>query len=241
MTYLWAYLAGVLTLINPCVLPLLPIVLATALQASRFGPLALAAGLVLTFVVVGVVISAFGAAIGIDERLITNVAATMMVIFGVVLLVPPAQIWLSGLFSPVASGANARIDNGAAVGSDKGIRGQFVIGLLLGAVWSPCIGPTLGGAIGLAASGEGLLQASFTMIMFGFGVSTVMLALAYGSREVLARRRDALKSIMPYAKPVMGASLALVGVLLLFHLERVIEGWLLDLMPAWLLNLSVSV
>ncbi|MFT5448027.1 MAG: cytochrome c-type biogenesis protein [Gammaproteobacteria bacterium] len=243
MTYLWAYLAGILTLINPCVLPLLPIVLATALQASRFGPLALAAGLVLTFVLVGVVISAFGAAIGIDERLITNIAATMMVSFGVVLLIPPAQIWLSGLFSPVASGANARIDSGAEVGGGKGkgIRGQFMIGLLLGAVWSPCIGPTLGGAIGLAASGEGLLQATLTMIMFGLGVSTVMLALAYGSREVVARRRDTLKSIMPYAKPMMGVSLLLVGLLLLFHLERVIEGWLLDLMPAWLLNLSVSV
>jgi len=116
-----------------------------------------------------------------------------------------------------------------------------MIGLLLGAVWSPCIGPTLGGAIGLATSGEGLAQATFTMVMFGLGVSTVMLALAYGSREVLARRRDALKSIMPYAKPIMGASLLLVGLLLLFHLERVIEGWLLDLMPVWLQDLSVSV
>lgn len=241
MTYLWAYLAGVLTLINPCVLPLLPIVLATALQASRFGPLALAAGLVLTFVVVGVGISAFGAAIGIDERLITNIAATMMVIFGAVLLIPRAQIWLSNWFSPVASGANARLDGGAEVGNGKGMRGQFMIGLLLGAVWSPCIGPTLGGAIGLATSGEGLAQATFTMVMFGLGVSTVMLALAYGSREVLARRRDALKSIMPYAKPIMGASLLLVGLLLLFHLERVIEGWLLDLMPVWLQDLSVSV
>jgi cytochrome c biogenesis protein CcdA len=241
MTYLWAYLAGMLTLINPCVLPLLPIVLATALQASRFGPLALSMGLVLTFVVVGVGITAFGSALGIDERVINRSAAVMMVLFGAVLLMPRAQTWLSGWFSPLASGANARIDNGAGSSAGTGVRGQFSIGLLLGAVWSPCIGPTLGGAIGLAASGEGLSQATLTMVMFGFGVSTVLMALAYGSREVLGRRRDALKALMPYAKPVMGGTLILVGLVILFHFDRVVEGWLLDAMPVWLQDLSVSV
>jgi len=113
--------------------------------------------------------------------------------------------------------------------------------LLLGAVWSPCIGPTLGGAIGLAASGEGLSQATLTMVMFGFGVSTVLMALAYGSRDVLGRRRDALRSLMPYAKPVMGGTLVLVGLAILFHFDRVVEGWLLDAMPVWLQDLSVSV
>ena len=241
MTYLWAYLAGMLTLINPCVLPLLPIVLATALQASRFGPLALAAGLVVTFVAVGVGITAFGAAVGIDERVINRGAAIMMVLFGTVLLIPRAQVWLAGWFSPVASGANAQIDHGVETGAASGVGGQFLIGVLLGAVWSPCIGPTLGGAIGLAASGEGLAQATLTMITFGFGVSSVLLALAYGSREVLTRRRDALQALLPYAKPVMGLALVVVGVLILTHFDRVIEGWLLDAMPAWLQDLSVSV
>ena len=241
MTYLWAYLAGMLTLINPCVLPLLPIVLATALQASRFGPLALSAGLVLTFVAVGVGITAFGSAVGIDERIINRGAAVMIVVFGVVLLIPRAQVWLAGWFSPVASGANAQIDTGVGIHADKGVRGQFMIGLLLGAVWSPCIGPTLGGAIGLAASGDGLTQATLTMIMFGIGVSTVLMALAYGSREVLGRRRETLKALMPYAKPVMGITLLVVGLMILFHLDRMLEGWLLDAMPVWLQDLSVSV
>ncbi len=240
MTYIWAYLAGMLTLINPCVLPLLPIVLATALQASRFGPLALSAGLVLTFVVVGVGITAFGALIGIDEQVINTSAAVMMVVFGIVLLMPRAQIWLSGLVSPVASGANAQIDSGVGA-QGSGVRGQFLIGLLLGAVWSPCIGPTLGGAIGLAASGEGLTEATATMIMFGFGVSTVLMALAYGSREVLGRRRDTLRKVMPYAKPLMGVTLLVVGLMILFHLDKVVEIWILDAMPIWLQDLSISV
>ena len=66
MTYLWAYAAGLLTLVNPCVLPLLPIVIAAAFQSSRFGPLMLAAGLTLSFAVIGVGVTAFGDLAGID-------------------------------------------------------------------------------------------------------------------------------------------------------------------------------
>ena len=68
MEIVFAYLAGLLTLINPCVLPVLPIVLATALQASKWGPLALAAGLSVMFIVLGMGISAFGPALGINDQ-----------------------------------------------------------------------------------------------------------------------------------------------------------------------------
>ena len=113
--------------------------------------------------------------------------------------------------------------------------------MLLGAVWSPCVGPTLGGAIALAASGEHLGQAGIAMLAFGIGVSTVLLVLAYGSREILNARRERLMSWMPWAKPVMGATLLVVGVSVFFHLDRMIESRLLDLMPYWLIDLSVSV
>ena len=111
---------------------------------------------------------------------------------------------------------------------------------VLGAVWSPCIGPTLGGAVSLAASGENLSQATVTMVVFGIGVSTVLLALAYGSRQVLARRRERMMAAMPWAKPVMGVMLLVVGVAIFFHIERAIEGWLLDVMPVWLQDLSIA-
>ena len=82
----------------------------------------------------------------------------------------------------------------------------------MGAVWSPCIGPTLGGAVSLAASGESLGHATVTMVIFGVGVGTVLLGLAYGSRGVINTRRQRLMAIMPWAKTVMGAMLLIVGV-----------------------------
>ena len=237
MTYVWAYLAGTLTLINPCVLPLLPVIIAAAFQGSRVGPLMLAAGLTLSFAVLGVGVTAFGHLAGIDELLINRTAAVVMVLFGTILLVPRAQAALSRVASPVASRANVGIDRVRGAGA----WGQLAVGMLLGAVWSPCIGPTLGGAIGLAASGENLGQAGATMLAFGIGVSTVLLGLAYGSREILMARRERLMAWMPWAKPIMGAALLLVGLAVFFHLDRIIESRLLDAMPDWLLTFSVAV
>ena len=237
MTYVWAYVAGTLTLINPCVLPLLPVVIAAAFQGSRLGPLMLAIGLTFSFAVIGVGVTAFGHLAGIDEMSINRAAAVAMVLFGVVLLVPRGQDLLARVASPLASRANVGIDRVRGAGA----AGQLAVGVLLGAVWSPCVGPTLGGAIALAASGENLGQAGVAMLAFGIGVSTVLLALAYGSREILNARRERLMSWMPRAKPVMGATLLVVGVSVFFHLDRMIESRLLDLMPYWLIDLSVSV
>ena len=210
MTYFWAWLAGVLTLINPCVLPLLPVIIAGALQSHRLGPVMMALGLTVSFTTVGVLVTAFGHLIGLDEFVINRIAAIIMIIFGIILLLPRAQEKMANAVAPLASGANDRIDKAES----GGLKGQFFIGVLLGAVWSPCVGPTLGGAIGLAASGSGLLQATITMLFFGLGVSMILLSLSYGTRELLAKRKNRLMGWMKWAKPVMGVTMILVGLAL---------------------------
>lgn len=235
MVLFWAYVAGLLTLINPCVLPLLPIIIASALQQSRLGPVALAAGLIMSFTAVGVLVTAFGHLIGLTPERLNQIAAVLMVAFGLVLLIPKASGYFSRLVTPMAGGANTRLESTEGTG----IHGQFLVGMLLGAVWAPCIGPTLGGALSLAASGEGLAQAAVTMLFFGFGVSTMLLALAYGSREMVSKRRNRMMKIMPWARPLMGITLLIVGIALLLRVNHYIDIWLLDRMPAWLQDLSV--
>lgn len=195
----------------------------------------MALGLTVSFAVVGVLVTAFGHLIGLDEQLINRIAAIVMIIFGIILLLPRAQEKLSNAVAPLASGANAKIDSTES----GGLGSQFLIGVLLGAVWSPCVGPTLGGAIGLAASGDGLLQATFTMLFFGLGVSVVLLSLSYGTRELLTKRKDRLMKWMPWAKPIMGVVMIIVGVALLMRWNHAIDQWLLNIMPVWLQDLSV--
>ncbi|MEL7099646.1 MAG: cytochrome c biogenesis CcdA family protein [Pseudomonadota bacterium] len=237
MDLILAYAAGLLTLINPCVLPVLPIVLASALGQSRLGPVALAAGMSVSFVAFGVLVTAFGSAIGLDQFVLAQIGAALMIVFGTILLVPA----FATRFETATAGFAARADRGIdSVGTD-GLRGQFLGGLLLGAVWSPCIGPTLGGAIALASQGQSLGYAAAIMTFFALGVSTLILALGLGAREALRTRANALRGLAARSKPILGVTFLAVGLMLLFGVHHMLEAWALDNMPAWLIDLSVSI
>lgn len=237
MELLLGYAAGLLTLINPCVLPVLPIVLATALQASRLGPVMLAAGLSVSFVFLGVVITAVGRSFGITEDTIANAGAVLMIAFGLILLIPR----LSDGFASLTGGLSSRADTGLDHVDRSGLSGQFFAGLLLGAVWSPCIGPTLGSAIALASQGENLMWATAIMVSFALGVSTIILVLGYGARAAILRRQAMMRAIASKSRPIMGAVFLLVGLMIFFNFHHVIEGWMLDNLPAWLVDFSVSI
>ena len=237
MELVFAYAAGLLTLINPCVLPVLPIVLATALQASRHGPAVLALGMSLSFVVLGLGVTAFGYALGLTQEDIAKGGAALMVAFGLVMLVPR----FSAVFSTATAGVAASADSGLDAVDRSTLRGQFLGGMLLGAVWSPCVGPTLGGAISLASQGNSLGWAGLIMVAFALGVSTIILVLGYGARSALQRRQALMRRIAHAARPAMGIVFVVVGTALLFNVHHMLEAWLLGVMPDWLLNLSVSI
>jgi len=236
MELLFAYLAGLLTLINPCVLPVLPIVLVSALNASRMGPVALAAGMSVSFVTFGVLVTAFGSAIGLTQDLLAQIGAVMMIGFGAVLLVPA----FARRFELAAAGMAGRADTQMNTLDNNGLQGQFLGGLLLGAVWSPCIGPTLGGAIALASQGQNLGYVTLIMSAFALGVSTLILALGLGAREAIRSRAQSLRGLAERSKPILGATFLAVGLMLLFRVHHMIEAWALDVMPIWLQDLSVT-
>ncbi len=237
MDLVLAYAAGLLTLINPCVLPILPIVLAGALQASRFGPLALAAGMGLAFVTLGFGVIAAGHLVGLREETVARAGAVLMIGFGLVLLIPQAQ----ARFALATSGVAARADTGMDELPRDGWQGQFLGGLLLGAVWSPCVGPTLGGAISLASQGEDLLRAFAIMLGFALGIGTVVVALGYGARGLMRRHMGSLRRFAQSSRPILGAVFVFVGVAILMRWHQMAEIWLLDRLPVWLLDLSVSI
>jgi cytochrome c biogenesis protein CcdA len=237
MELVFAYLAGLLTLINPCVLPVLPIVLASSLHRDRRAPLALAAGMSLSFVVLGLGVTALGPALGLDMDSVVKGAALMMVLFGLVMLVPALSGWFSTATAGFAARADARIDQ-----TDyASLSGQVLSGALLGAVWSPCIGPTLGAAIALASTGESLGRAGAIMVAFALGVSTLILTLAYGAQSAIRRRQTTLRAFAERAKPAMGVAFVLVGTAIWFGLNQVVEGWLLQGLPTWLVDFSVII
>ena len=236
MIVLIAYLSGLLTLINPCVLPVLPIVLASSLNQDRRAPLALAAGMSVTFVVLGLGVAALGPALGLRPDTVNAAAALMMVVFGLVLIFPVLGDVFSRLTTRLAACADGQID----ATKEQGLTGQFIAGALLGAVWSPCIGPTLGAAIGMASSGRNLGLATLIMLAFAMGVSTLILALAYGARRSLARVLPRLRRAAEGSKLVLGSVFLLIGLGLFFGLNRPVEAYLLQHLPPALVDFSVT-
>lgn len=230
----FALVAGALSTLSPCVLPLLPVLLGGAVQQHRLAPLALAAGLAVSFTGVGLFIATLGFALGIDGGVIRLIAAVILAAFGLVMLSPRLTAGFVGVAGGLTGGANSLLGQM----SGEGMGGQFLLGAVLGAVWSPCAGPTLGAAIGLAAQSGNTLQAAATMIAFGLGASAPMLALAYGSRGAMAGQRDRLARLARAAKPVMGALLLAMGILIASGLDKKIEAGLIAAMPSWLVALT---
>jgi cytochrome c-type biogenesis protein len=235
MEFIFAYGAGLLTLINPCVLPILPIVLATSLQTSKHGPLALAAGMSLSFVFLGLFVTVLGRSVGITEETVINIAAVLMIGFGLVMLVPK----FSESFATATAGFSARADAEIDDINNNGLTGQFLGGMLLGAVWSPCIGPTLGGAISLASQGQNLVNAGLIMVFFALGVSTIMVLLGYGARSVILRRQEWMRAVAVKSKPILAVVFIAVGLGILFRVHHMAEAWAVRNLPDWLVDFSV--
>jgi cytochrome c-type biogenesis protein len=229
-----ALIAGLLSTLSPCVLPLIPIVIGAAFGEHRYGPVALAAGLALSFVTIGLFVATLGFAAGLDQELFRAVAGALMIIVGGALLVPRLQLQLAVAAGPVGNWMQAQ----SSRLSLRGFGGQVAIGLMLGAVWSPCVGPTLGAASVLAARAENLGAVALTMFAFGIGAALPLLAIGMMSREALARWRSRLLAAGSGGKTLLGVALIAIGILVISGLDKRVEAALVDASPAWLTELT---
>jgi cytochrome c-type biogenesis protein len=235
-TYVLGFLAGAATLLSPCVLPILPILIASALSRHRLGSTMLALGLSLSFALVGIFIATLGASIGQGANTFRQVAAALMVVFGIVMLSSRLQDAFSRFSSRIGSTGQR------ALGFIKGdgLMSQFLIGLLLGMVWSPCVGPTLGAATTLAAQGKNLGNIALLMMVFGLGAGLPLLVLSLVSGASMTRMRHSLVSLGNVTKFVLGVCFVLVGALILTGLDRQLEAAILSISPDWLTRLTTS-
>ena len=231
-----AFVAGLLSILSPCVLPLVPIVLAAAMTAHPLGAFAVAGGLALSFAGLGLLLALVGFGLGIDADAFRLAAAAIMVVLGVVLMVPSWQARLATAGGPVSAWADRCFGNFAS----SGLAGQFAIGLLLGAVWSPCVGPTLGAASLLASQGHDLLRVTLIMVVLGVGAALPLILLGLLSRATLMRVRSSLMSAGKLGKVLLGAAFIVIGVSIVSGADKRIEAALVDASPPWLTELTTS-
>lgn len=230
----FAGLAGLASIFSPCVLPIVPLVLGAASAETRWGPAALATGLAISFTAVGLFIATIGFVIGIDATVFRAAAAILMIALGAILMIPPLQMKVAVASGPVTN----RIGHKFRGILTSGLIGQFGVGVLLGVIWSPCVGPTLGAASVLAARGEDLGSVAITMLAFGIGASFPLLLLGMLSRETMKRWRGHMASTGQGLRMAMGTILIVFGFLVLTGADRFVEAWLVAASPVWLTDLT---
>jgi cytochrome c-type biogenesis protein len=213
------------------------LILGASVSEHRAGPAALAAGVAISFVAIGMFVATIGFAMGFDADFFRYIAGILLVGFGLILLVPRLQTSLATAAGPLSGWTEERF-GGISTG---GLRGQFALGLLLGAVWAPCVGPTLGAASLMAARGENLGEVGLVMTAFGIGAALPLLLLGLVSRDVFMRWRSRLMATGRNGKFVLGGILVAIGALVISGLDKRLETLLIDISPDWLTTLTTSV
>jgi cytochrome c-type biogenesis protein len=136
------------------------------------------------------------------------------------------------------SGKTLRCDAAKKTRQRKDLHGQFGVGVLLGAVWTPCVGPTLGAASVLAAQGRDLIQVGLIMLVFAIAAALPLLLLGCLSREAVTRCRDRMLAAGTRGKTLLGLALVATGGLIVTGSDKVLEAALLHLTPAWLTDVT---
>jgi cytochrome c-type biogenesis protein len=155
----------------------------------------------------------------------------MLILAALPLLFASIGTRLNTLLSRLVGGIPGSTATGSSVGA------QFGIGMLLGLVWLPCVGPTLGAAIALASLGQQMLKAFVVMLVFGAGTAAVLVAAGLLSASALRHWKPALMQGAGRGKLWLGATLLLLGLLVLTGIDKWLEAWAVGWLPDWAVSI----
>lgn len=236
-SYGLSFAAGGLSTLSPCVLPLIPILLGSAMAENKLAPLALGIGLALSFAITGTLLASLGQVVDFDPDILHTVSAALLIAFGLILLSTRLQQRFASATTGIGNWGNTLATNL----NPEGLHGQFMLGLLLGVAWSPCVGPTLGVAIGLASQGQQLSQVALVMLLFGLGAALPIIGLGMLSRQGMQKFRGRLLMLGGKGKQVLGVLMLALGVMILTGTDKFVEAGLVEMMPEWLLRVTTMI
>lgn len=234
--FLFAMLAGLVTIAGPCILPLLPIILGTStVRAHPARPLFIILGFILSFSVFGVLFAVFGRSLGISPDAFRYLAASIIALFGLLMLFPTLQESLFAKLQPLLGKLTPKTDV-----ADQGLTSGFILGSSLGLVWTPCAGPVLGSILTLVAAKQNLAQAGVLLMAYALGAGLPMLVIAYGGQTAVQKVRSLAKYTTTLQR-VFGLLIVLVAIGLFTGADRDVQSFLLMRFPWLFPNLNLNI
>jgi cytochrome c-type biogenesis protein len=226
MSLFFAFVAGLVTVLSPCVLPLLPVILASSTLEGKWRPFGVIIGFVLCFTTVTLALSILVQQFSISPNAHRTAAASIFILMGLVLAVP----FLKEQFELLAARATNKLTRQTKQG--EGLVGGLVAGAGLGLAWTPCVGPIMAAVITLAMNQETTLNSALVAISFSLGTALPMgAAVLLGGK--LYRRIAFLKSNSSNIQRAMGLLILAVGLAIWLGFDRQIQILLFRLFPGW--------
>lgn len=224
----FAFLAGIVTILSPCILPVLPIILSGSVTGSKKYPYGVVAGFILSFTFFTIFLSSIVKLTGISGDAVRNFAIIIIFVFGLVLIFPKLLVQFELLASKLVSKTSS---NSGSVKRD-GVWGGFIVGCSLGLIWTPCVGPILASVIALSISGTIAGSSLLIVLSYAIGTAIPMFAILYGGRQVI-NKVPGLLANLPRIQAVFGVIMILMSIALYFQVERSLQAYVLEKFPKY--------
>ena len=229
VNYVLAFLAGMVTIATPCILPILPPMLAGSI-GHKLRPLMIVSGMAISFTLMGGLFSALGIASGLSGGIYRLLIGFFIIGFGAIMVdeeinetyVKYSTRFVNAVMKPFSSGTSKASGGGE-------LRGAFLLGLSLGIIWIPCVGPILGVVLTYASVIDNVISGSLLLFVYSLGLGLPMLLIAYGGKFA-SSKVGALKNVY-FAKKIAGWVLIITGIAIILGLDRVLQTALLPYFP----------
>ncbi len=224
----FAFISGLVTILAPCIWPLLPIVLSSSVGGkSHTRPLGIAVGIMASFTIFTLAISYIVRIFHLDPNILRLFAVFVLVLLGFSMIIPSLSQIIEGGVSRLS-----RVFGRTGQTQQSDFRGGFITGLSLGIVWSPCSGPILASIATLAATGQVTLSVILVTLSYVAGVGIPLFAFAYGGQKIIGKTRF-LSAYTGRIQQVFGVVMLLTAVAIYTNYDKVIQLKLLDVFPSY--------
>jgi len=218
-----AFISGVLTVFSPCVLPILPIILASGIDGNTKRIKGMITGLVVSFTIASLLLATLVRVLGIPADTVRLFAVGLLIVFGLSLVLPKlwerAQAWIEKYwrFQPSQN-------------KNSGFGGGFITGVSLGVVWTPCIGPVVAAVATLAAVSSFSLSAVFIALAYALGTGVPLYFIAKGGSR-MSQKLSFVKKENQKIRQIFGLIILATALFIWSGTDRALQAWTLNNLP----------
>ena len=229
----FSFLAGIFTVLSPCILPILPALLSASVLQGRLRPLGIIAGLVTSFTFFTLALTAIVHATGISPDILRTFAIILIVAFGLIMIFPTLSDLFARWTASIASLGNAWQKR--SKDHREGFWGGFLFGIALGLLWTPCAGPILAAITTLVATQAVSFDVLLITIAYGVGAGIPMFLISYGGGKAIQSSR-ALSKYSLQIRQLFGVVMILSAVAIALHWDMILQQKVISYFPSFLIE-----